>query len=274
MRVLFIGDIIGEPGRQAVAHSLPRIKNEYALDFVIANGENSAGGIGVTRDTAQNLLHSGVDAITLGNHAWSKKDVYAYLDMETRIVRPANYPKGVPGRGFCVYRTRGGDTIGVVNLCGRVFMDHLENPFTVIDEVIESMRRETNTILIDFHGEATSEKIAFAWYVDGRVSAVLGTHTHVQTADERVLPEGTAYITDVGMTGPVDSVIGVRKELIISRFLTQMPNKFEVAGGACFVSAVVLDIDASTGKALAIERLLINYPGQKQNMVSHVSANP
>ena len=222
LRVLFIGDIVGEPGRHAVAQVLPKLKQNLAIDITIANGENSAGGIGITKETALDIFESGVEVITLGNHVWSKRDVYPYLDEETRIVRPANYPAGAPGRGWTVCRTRDGRKIGILNLCGRVFMETLENPFTVADKVIETLSAETSVILVDFHGEATSEKTAFSWYVDGRVSAVLGTHTHVQTADERILPKGTAFLTDTGMTGPMDSVIGMKKELVIS----PVPHKY------------------------------------------------
>ena len=255
MRILFIGDIVGKPGRHAVAQALPQLAQELGADFVIANGENAAGGMGITRETAQEILQAGVHVVTMGNHVWAKKDVYPYLDEEPRIIRPANYPSGVPGRGWAVYTTEKGEPIGVMSICGRVFMDHLENPFLVADSILETLAPETNVILIDFHAEATSEKTAFACYMDGRVGAVIGTHTHVQTADERILPGGTAYITDVGMTGPGDSVIGVKKDLIISRFLTQMPTRFEVASGETVLSAVVVDVDSSTGKATGIKRL-------------------
>ena len=259
MRILFIGDVVGKPGRQAVTAMLPELRMQYSPDMIIANGENAAGGIGITRETALDMFHSGVNIITLGNHAWSKRDVYSYLDSEPRIVRPANYPPGAPGRGWTVYSTKKGECVGIINLCGRVFMEALENPFRLIDRILESLVPETDIIFIDFHGEATSEKIAFAWHVDGRAGVVVGTHTHVQTADERILPGGTAYITDVGMTGPMDSVIGVKKELIINRFLTQMPDKFEIAGGDCVLSAVVIDVDSSTGMATNIERISREY---------------
>jgi hypothetical protein len=215
--------------------------------------------VGITKDNALELFRAGVDAITLGNHTWSKREIYQYLDEDVRVVRPANYPDGVPGRGWSIFNSECGP-IAVMNLCGRVFMDQLDNPFHTADKCIETLRRETSVILVDFHAEATSEKAALGWYLDGRVSAVLGTHTHVQTADERVLPGGTAYITDVGMTGPADSVIGVRKELIISRFLTHLPSKFEVAGGKVMLSAVLIDVDTASGKARSIERLKLNYP--------------
>lgn len=255
MRILFVGDIVGKPGREVLARMMPSLMAETSPDFVIANGENAAGGMGITKDTALEILQAGVDAITLGNHVWAKKDVYSFLDEEARLIRPANYPDGVPGRGWAVYSTGAGEQIGVVNLCGRVFMDHLENPFRAADDILGTLTAQANVIIVDFHAEATSEKAAFAWYLDGRVAAVIGTHTHVQTADERILPGGTAYITDVGMTGPADSVIGVKKELIISRFLTQMPSKFEVAGGETLLSAVVIDVNPATGKAINIERL-------------------
>ncbi len=258
MRILFVGDVVGKPGRQALAQLLPNLRGELSADLVIVNGENSAGGMGITRETGTEMLRAGADVITLGNHVWAKRDSYGYLDEESRIVRPANYPNGAPGRGWSVFQTDRGDKVGVINLCGRVFMDPLENPFTIFDRVVETLAGQTAVIVVDFHAEATSEKVAFGWYADGRASAVVGTHTHIQTADERVLPHGTAYITDVGMTGPVDSVIGVKTELIIERFLTQMPNKFEIAEGDTILSAVVMDIDAASGKAIRIERIRKN----------------
>jgi len=261
LRILFIGDIVGRPGRQAVGHMLPSLMAEISPDFVIANGENAAGGMGITKETGLEILQAGVNAITLGNHVWAKKEVYSFLDMDTRLVRPANYPDGAPGRGWAVYHTSTQEPIGVVNLCGRVFMDHLEDPFKAADKILETLTAQTNVIIVDFHAEVTSEKAAFAWYVDGRAAAVIGTHTHVQTADERILPGGTAFITDVGMTGPVDSVIGMKKELVISRFLTQMPSKFEVADGEALLSAVVIDIDPCAGKAVSIERLQRHHAG-------------
>jgi len=261
LRILFIGDIVGRPGREAVAEMLPSLMAETSPDLVIANGENAAGGMGITKETALEILQAQVDAITLGNHVWAKKDVYSFLDEERRLIRPANYPNGVPGRGWAVYNTGTGEAVGVINLCGRVFMDHLEDPFKAADKILETLAAHTNVIIVDVHAEATSEKAALAWYLDGRVAAVIGTHTHVQTADERILPGGTAYITDVGMTGPVDSVIGMKKELIISRFLTQMPSKFEVAEGKTLLSAVVIDIDSSAGKATNIERLQRYHAG-------------
>lgn len=256
MRILFIGDIVGKPGRQAVAHLLTGMREEYTPDFVVANGENAAGGMGITRETGHEIFQAGVDAITLGNHVWAKKEAYPFLDEEPRVIRPANYPEGVPGHGYVVLNTRAGEDVALLNLCGRVFMDsHPDSPFKVADAIVETLARDAGVIIVDFHAEATSEKNALAYYLDGRVSAVIGTHTHVQTADERILPGGTAYITDVGMTGPLDSVLGLKKELSIARFITQMPCKFEVAEGDTVLSAVIVDIDSATGKASRIERV-------------------
>jgi metallophosphoesterase (TIGR00282 family) len=220
--------------------------------MVIANGENAAGGNGITRAVAAELFGAGVDVITTGNHVWDQKEALELLDEEARILRPANYPAGTPGQGWQVYRTRSGRAVAIVNLAGRVFQADLDCPFRLAHALVEEIRPRTPIILIDFHAEATSEKQAFAWYMDGRVSAVVGTHTHVQTSDARVLPGGTAYITDLGMTGPRDSVIGVKKELVIRKFLTQMPVRFEVAGGAVQMDGVVIDVDAETGRALDI----------------------
>ena len=257
MRILFIGDIVGQPGRQAVAQILPKLKEELSPVFVIANGENTAGVVGITREIALDLNHYGVDVITLGNHAWAKKEAYPYIDSDPGVLRPANYPTGVPGRGSAIYTTGSGESIGVVSLCGRVFMEPLEHPFTTADRIIDAMKPDTHVILIDFHAEATSEKCAFGLYMDGRVSAVVGTHTHVQTADEKVLPQGTAYITDVGMTGPIDSVIGVKTEIILSRFLTLLPARLEAAEGDSLFCAAVIDVNSSSGKAIGIRRLQI-----------------
>lgn len=266
MRILFIGDIVGQPGRQAVAQILPKLKEELSPVFVIANGENAAGGLGITKDIALDLYQYGVDVITLGNHVWAKKEVYSYIDSEPAILRPANYPDGVPGRGSAIYSAPGGESAGVISICGRVFMEPLENPFTTADRIVDAMKPDTDVILIDFHGEATSEKCAFGWYMDGRVSAVVGTHTHVQTADEKVLPQGTAYITDVGMTGPVNSVIGVKTDIILSKFLTQMPGKHEIAEGDSLFCAVLINVDPSSGKAIDIARLQISNIIEKKSI--------
>lgn len=259
MKVLFIGDIVGKTGRIAVKSLLPLIVNKYKIDLVIANGENAAGGFGITEKVASELFSCGIHILTSGNHIWDKKESIPYISKESRIIRPLNYPPGVPGFGSITYTVRD-KKIGIINLSGRVFMSNIDCPFRVGLSEIERLKNETNIIIIDFHAEATSEKIAFGYYVDGKASAVIGTHTHVQTADERILPGGTAYITDVGMTGPADSVIGIDKEQIIERFLLQMPKKFETAKGTGIFSGVVIDIEDDSGKASAIQRLILNYP--------------
>lgn len=257
MKVLFIGDIIGEPGRKMVKQQLRGLQDAHKPDLVIANGENSAGGFGITADIADELFFLGIDVLTSGNHVWDKKEIEPYLGRQDRLIRPANYPAGNTGNGSVVVSTPNGDKAAVLNLEGRVFMSNLEDPFRVGEREIERLKKETPVVIIDFHAEATSEKIALAWHLDGKASAVLGTHTHVQTADERILPGGTAFITDVGMTGPTDSVIGVRKEQAIARFLTQTPHRFEIPKGPVHLTAVILDIDAGTGKAKSIERIQI-----------------
>ena len=260
-RLFFIGDVIGRPGRVAVGITLPELKKQYQPQLVIANGENLAGGLGITRETAEELFSYGVDILTTGNHVWDKKEFLEYIDLDDRILRPANYPEGVPGKGHVVLdaKRESGDPVqyrvAVFNLSGRIFMDPLDDPFVAAKSIIPKLREEANVIILDFHAEATSEKIAMGWYLDGEVSAVIGTHTHVQTADETILPEHTAYITDVGMTGPINSVIGVKKDLIIQRFLTQMPTRFDVAKGDVIVAGVIVDIDPVTGRAMSIERL-------------------
>ncbi len=252
-----VGDVVGKPGREAVQSLVPMLRATRHADFVIVNAENSAGGIGITPDIAKNLIERvGVDVITLGNHAFAKREVHTYLDEEPRIIRPANYPDGVPGRGFGVFKTEGGP-VGIAVFQARTFMDAVDDPFRAADRVLEEIRKQTLTIFVEIHGEATSEKQAFAWYVDGRASAVVGSHTHVQTADERILPGGTAYLSDVGMTGPINSVIGMRKEIVIPRFLTQMPARFEVADGPSKLCGVVVDVDRSTGCAEQIERIQV-----------------
>jgi len=255
VKLLFIGDIIGKAGRQAVSRELHRLVDRYLVDLVIANGENAAGGFGLTEDVAGDLFKLGVNVLTSGNHIWDKKDALDFIRREEKLIRPANYPEGTPGRGSAVFRTAGGIKVGVLNLEGRVFMNNLECPFRTADREIALLNRETPIILVDFHAEATSEKAALGWYLDGRVSAVIGTHTHVQTADARVLPGGTAYMTDAGMSGAFDSVIGIRKDEAITKFLTQMPTKFEVAKGNIRLNGVVVEIDEVSGRALGIERI-------------------
>jgi len=254
VRILFFGDVVGHPGRRAVAAVLPRWQHALRPDVIIANGENSAHGMGITPDTAADLFESGVDIITLGNHAFRKKEAAGLLDAEPRVLRPANYPPGAPGRGYGIFPV-GQATLAVVNLLGRVFLDPVDDPFRGIRELLPLLREHTPCILIDMHAEATSEKAALAWMLDGQVSAVLGTHTHVPTADERILPAGTAFVSDVGMVGPRDSVLGVRTEIVIARFLTWLPARFDPAGGPVIVSAVCLDVHAPSGRATAITRV-------------------
>lgn len=256
MNILFIGDVVGRPGRFALTQRLNRLVDRHQIDLVIANGENAAAGFGLTGDTLRELLDAGVDVVTTGNHVWDKKEILGFIDQQDCLLRPANYPPGLPGRGCGVYVTAGGIEVGVLNLEGRVFMNNLDCPFRAADRLVEELRRRTPLILVDFHAEATSEKVALGCYLDGRVSAVVGTHTHVQTADERVLPGGTAYITDVGMTGSRDAVIGIRKELAIERFLTQTPVRFEVAKKDPVLCGVVIAADEQTGRATSISRVL------------------
>ncbi len=251
MRILMIGDVIGKPGRDTVRTLLPDLKREKSIDFVICNGENTAGGFGITPDTASELLESGVDVLTSGNHIWDKKEIIPLMDDGLPLIRPANYPDA-PGKG---YIHQGGVT--VVNLMGRVFMASLDCPFRTADALLEQLKEEgqSKVIIVDFHAEATSEKQAMGWYLDGRVSGVLGTHTHVGTVDAKILPKGTAYLTDVGMTGPSDSVIGSDKDAVLERFLTSMPNRLAVASGPCVLNSVLVEVDEETGKASLIERI-------------------
>jgi 2',3'-cyclic-nucleotide 2'-phosphodiesterase len=255
MRILFIGDIVGKPGRQAIRGLLRKVIADYEIEFTIANGENSAGGMGITPAIALEILGEGVDVLTSGNHIWAKREIIPFLDEENRLLRPANYPGRAPGRGMGIFHAANGQSVGVLNLEGRVFMKSLECPFRVGEKGIESLKEETKIVIVDFHAEATSEKKALGWFFDGKASAVLGTHTHVQTSDEKVLSEGTAYITDVGMTGPNDSVIGIRKQVALGRFLTQIPWKFDVATGEVELQGITVDVDPQTGKANEIRRI-------------------
>jgi metallophosphoesterase (TIGR00282 family) len=254
MRILMVGDVYGEPGRAALAKLLPGIKQEHQIALTVANVENAAGGFGITPTLGKWFLDQGVDVMTSGNHIWDKKEVVPYIGKENLLLRPANYPSGTPGTGFITVKS-GPYRIGVLNLMGRVFMNPIDCPFRKADEVVAELRRETAIILVDMHAEATSESLAMGWYLDGRVSAVVGTHRHVQTADERVLPGGTAYITDLGLTGPTDGVIGVDRDQIIQRFLTQMPMRFETAKGPAALSGAVITVDPETGRASDIRRL-------------------
>jgi len=262
LRILFIGDIFGRPGRTIVRERLPELRDR-GLDLIIANGENAAAGFGITPQITEELLDLGIDVLTTGNHVWDKREILDYFRMAEdnlyssarRLLRPANYPAGAPGWGIYEGKTAAGVPFAVVNLQGRVFMNSVEDPFHAADEILEKL--QARVILVDFHAEATSEKIALGWYLDGRATAVLGTHTHVPTADERVLPNGTAYQTDVGMTGPFDSVIGVTKNTILQKFLTGLPVRFEPASGDARLCAALIDCDPHTGRAHAIERIMI-----------------
>jgi len=257
VKVLFLGDVFGKPGRQAVQRLVPKLIGRHALDLVIANAENSAGGSGVTPDAVDDLLGAEVNLLTSGNHIWSKRDIYPYLDKpDGKLLRPANYPPGSPGRGRGVAATPDGRRLGVVNVEGRVFMKTLDDPFRAAQAEVAALKKEGCTcILVDVHCEASSEKAAMGVFLDGQVSAVLGTHTHVQTADERILPGGTAFITDVGMCGPHDSIIGMRKDLVLERFLTQRNVPFEPAKGAVWLNGVIVELDDATGRARSIERV-------------------
>lgn len=255
MKVLFIGDIFGEPGRRALARAVPRLVAQRQIDIVIGNGENAAGGFGITPELADELFDLGLAVITTGNHAWDKKEILDYFPREPRLLRPANYPSGAPGSGSVVVESAGGEQLGVLQLMGRAYMPTLDCPFQVAKKELAALKKRTAAVIVDMHAEATSEKMAMGHYLDGEVVAVVGTHTHVQTADDQILPKGTAYMTDIGMTGPLHSVIGVKKELAIEKFLTGMPRRFEVALGPSVFCAVLLELDARLGKALSIERI-------------------
>jgi 2',3'-cyclic-nucleotide 2'-phosphodiesterase len=255
VNVLFVADIFGSPGRRAVKDLLPEIVSSMGIDFVVVNVENAAAGFGVTKDILAEVKALGVHCMTSGNHIWDRREALGLLEEEPLLLRPHNYPPGVPGRGVMLAQTATGAKVGVINLMGRVFMRELPDPFRVADEEVERLRAETPIILVDFHAEATAEKVALGWYLDGKVSAVIGTHTHVQTADERILPGGTGYITDAGMTGPHDSVIGVRKDQAIRKFLTLLPTRFEPATGDVRLHGVHLEIDDVTGRCRHIERV-------------------
>lgn len=259
MKILFIGDIVGSPGRRAVKEGLPDLVNKLKIDFVVANGENAAGGFGITESISEELFALGINVLTSGNHIWDKKEAVTYIEKENRLLRPANYPPGVPGSGSIVLNTPAGDRIAVLNLSGRVYMSPMDCPFQTAQREVAALRKQAAVIIIDFHAEATSEKAAIGWMLDGEVSAVIGTHTHVQTADERILPKGTAFISDVGMTGPVDSIIGVKKEQIIQKFLNQIPTRFETAKGETVLSCVVLEVNPKTGGATSIQRIQMTF---------------
>ena len=256
MNILMVGDVFGESGRAAVAKHLPRLRQQHAIDFCVVNIENAANGFGVTPLIAKQALEQGADVLTSGNHIWDKKEIVEYISKENLLLRPANYPAGTPGSGTITLKA-GPHRVAVLNLMGRVFMNPIDCPFRKADEIVPELRKETPIILVDMHAEATSESVAMGWHLDGRVSAVVGTHRHVQTADERVLPGGTAYITDLGMTGPTDGVIGVDRDLILQRFMNQMPVRFEPAKGPAALHGVVIVVDPETGRASDIRRLRV-----------------
>ena len=256
LRCMVIGDVIGKPGRVALVQTLRDLRSEFEIDLVVANGENLAAGAGLTPSLAEELLDHGVDVITSGNHIWDKREIYDYLDSGRPVLRPMNYPDAAPGRGWLVHTLPDGDQVAVANVMGRVFMNQLDSPFTAMDAWLDQGGEQLPPVrVVDFHCEITSEKNAMGWYLDGRVTAVVGTHTHVPTADARVLPKGTAYISDVGMTGPRDSVIGFSLETVLPRFLTHLPTRFAVAEGPVVVNAVVIEADRSTGRARSISQL-------------------
>jgi hypothetical protein len=256
LRCMVIGDIIGKPGRTAVVHALADLRREFDLDLVIANGENLAAGAGLTPSLAEELLGNGIDVITSGNHIWDKREIYPYLDTDRPVLRPMNYPDDAPGRGWLVHRLPDGDEVAVINLMGRVFMNQLDSPFAAADGLLDGGGEPLPPLrIVDFHCEITSEKNAMGWFLDGRVTAVVGTHTHVPTADARLLPKGTAYISDIGMTGPRDSVIGFSLETVLPRFLTHLPTRFQVADGPVAFNAVVITADRATGRATAIDQV-------------------
>lgn len=255
MRLLFLGDVVGRSARQALRRRLRALRREQAIDFVVANGENAAGGKGLDPDSAEELFDAGVDVLTSGNHIWQHARLIPVLEHESRIVRPANFPTGNPGRGWTVQQAANGKMVGVLNLIGRAFMGSFDCPFLAADRLLVEIGREADVVLVDMHAEATAEKSAMGWHLAGRVAGVVGSHTHVQTADERLLPGGTAYLTDAGMCGPIDSVIGMRRDEVLRRFISQMPVRFEVAKGPVVLQGAFIDVDPATGRATAITRL-------------------
>lgn len=257
MNILVIGDIVGKPGRRALKGLLRDLQKGYDIHFTIANAENAAGGRGINQDVFREIIDAGVDVCTMGNHVWDNRDIFTFIDDEPRIVRPANYPGDCPGQGFHVYTAGFNKKVAVVNVSGRVFLGALDCPFQAMESILTDLQGKTDLIIVDFHGEATSEKLAFAYCFAGRVDAVLGTHTHIMTADERIMPGDTAYITDLGMTGPVDSILGMEKEQVIQRFLTQRPVRFEVARGAAQLQGVVLNCDEDANRVMGIERICL-----------------
>ena len=255
MRILFVGDVVGQPGRRFLGLALRRLDRRFCPDLVVVNGENSAGGLGITPGTAEEIFAAGADVITTGNHVWDRREIEPYLEEHDRLLRPANYPAPSPGGGVCILEARDGTPVAVMNLVGRVFMADTDDPFRTADAILAEIEGRAQVVLVDFHAEATSEKIGLGWYLDGRVTAVVGTHTHVATADARVLPQGTAFITDVGMTGPHDSVLGVEKSAVLQRFLTQRRTRFSPASGDVRLCGVLIDATPATGRAEGIRRI-------------------
>ena len=257
MKILFIGDIVGAPGREIVKDYLPRLKRKYDPDCIVANGENSAHGRGITARIVRELLDAGIHAITMGNHTWDNREIFEIIDQEPRLIRPANFPQGTPGQGMTFIKLPAGE-VAVINLQGRSFLPPLDCPFQTAEQLVEQARKRTKYIFVDFHAEATSEKQALGWHLDGKASAVVGTHTHVQTGDERILPNGTGYLTDVGMCGPSDGILGMEREAVIKKFLTQLPVRFEVATGPAQLNAVLITLDKATGRTSRIQRIRID----------------
>jgi metallophosphoesterase (TIGR00282 family) len=258
MNIMMIGDIYGQPGRRTAAHYIPLLKEKYNLDLIIANGENSAGGVGITAKVLEELLEMGIDCITTGNHVWDKKEVFDFIDTENNLIRPANYPPGTPGKGYHILSIED-RKVAIINLLGRVFMPPIDCPFRTVNQILSEIKDTCEIIIIDFHAEATSEKLALGYYLDGQVSCIAGTHTHIQTADERILPQGTAYISDIGMVGSLHSILGVDKEPVIKKFLTGLPTKFTVATGSeTIFCAVMITIDSYTNKVVHITRIQEN----------------
>ncbi len=255
MKILLIGDIVGRPGRVIVEREVRRLREERGLDLVVANCENAAAGAGITPNLAEELFRAGVDVLTSGNHVWRKKEAFELLKLDPRVLRPANYPDGAPGAGSTIVETLKGEKVGILNVMGRVFMEPLDCPFRTAERELVRLKLVTSVIIVDMHAEATSEKVAMGWFLDGKVSCVFGTHTHIPTADERILPQGTGFITDVGMTGPYDSVIGRRVDQILQRFLSNLPVRSEVADGNVQLRGLLVEVDPATGKATAVERL-------------------
>lgn len=260
MNILVIADIVGRPGRRAIKGLLPGIQKEHNIDFVIANAENAAGGRGLTRQVMDELLASGIDVLTMGNHVWDNKDIFSFVDDEFRLVRPLNYPPYCPGQGYHVYTGGANKKIAVINVVGRVFLPPLDCPFRGVEDVLEEIQGQSDIIIVDFHAEATSEKLAMGYYFDGKVTAVLGTHTHIQTADERILPGGTAYITDLGMTGPLESILGMDKDMVINKIIYQRPVRLEVASGTAILQGAILNIDDNNNQVQKIDRISLTLP--------------